>query len=331
MGTIIPVFIPHAGCPHQCVFCNQKTISGQKENGLEAAKEQIEKYRQWTKPSVDNEIAFYGGSFTALPKKLQLELLELGKGYLERGLAGALRLSTRPDYIDPEELELLKRYKVKTVELGAQSLDDEVLRLAERGHGAQAVAKAVALLKEYNFTVGLQLMVGLPGENKESFYATVGRAVALKPDLVRIYPLLVVRDTPLAKDFLAGRYRPLTLEEAVEESYYALNAFQRADISVIRLGLQPDEELQAEGNILAGPFHPAFGELVKSYGYKVNVEKLIAKLPVGYYTMVITLPRTLASIVRGQKNSNIKAWEKDGRVKVIIQEGEKFEVSFHDR
>ena len=331
MSSIIPAFIPHAGCPHQCVFCNQKTISGQQTNGIEAAREQIEKYKQWVKPSINNEIAFYGGSFTALPIDFQEDLLRLAGEYLAKGWAGSVRLSTRPDYINPQELELLKRYRVATVELGAQSLDDKVLALAERGHTAEDVAKAVKLLRKYNFRVGLQFMLGLPGQDAASFADTIAKGLALEPDIIRLYPLLVIKDTPLAKAFAEGQYTPLALNEAVRECYEAYEAFSRAGVKVIRMGLQPDAELMKVGNILAGPFHPAFGELVKSYGYKLKVKKIIAQLPEGYYTIVITVPPKLASIVRGMNRSNVKAWEASGKIKVEFKEGPNFEVTHYDR
>jgi histone acetyltransferase (RNA polymerase elongator complex component) len=331
MGKIIPAFIPNAGCPHQCVFCNQKTISGQQTNGLEAAKAQIEKYGKWVKPSINNEIAFYGGSFTALPIGFQEDLLKLGNQYLDKGWAGSIRLSTRPDYINDTELELLRRYRVRTVELGAQSLDDRVLVLAERGHTAQDVVRAVALLRKYNFRVGLQFMLGLPGQDAQSFSATIAKGLELHPDIVRLYPLLVIKDTPLAQSFQTGKYIPLTLDEAVKECYEAYEAFTKAGITVIRMGLQPDAELMKVGNILAGPFHPSFGELVKSYGYKVYVEKIIAQLPPGDYTIDITVPPKLASIVRGINRSNVKAWEASGKIQVKFQEGSKFEVTYYDR
>lgn len=331
MGTIIPVFIPHAGCPHQCVFCNQKTISGQQENGIEAARKQIEKYKAWTQNSPDNEIAFYGGSFTALPITFQEQLLQLGKEYLQSGLVGSLRLSTRPDYINEEELTLLAKYQVQTVELGAQSLEDRVLELTERGHTAADVVNAVTLLKKYKFKVGLQLMQGLPGQEEAGFSDTVEQVLALKPALVRLYPVLVIKQTPLAASFAKGTYEPLSLDDAVRWCAMAYERFTTAGIQVVRMGLQPDEELCTPGNILAGPFHPAFGELVKSYIYKIKIQNVIAQLPQGDYTIVINVPPPLTSIVRGQHNSNVKTWESGGRVQIKFREGKRFEVQINDR
>ena len=329
--SIIPVFIPNAGCPHQCIFCNQKTISGQGNNGLAAARAQIEKFAGYVQASSDNEIAFYGGSFTALSMSFQEELLQLAKEYRDKGLAGKVRLSTRPDYINDEILDLLKRYGVETVELGAQSLDDKVLALTERGHDANAVTKAVAKLKEHGFVVGLQFMLGLPAQDFASVQNTLAKALELKPAIARIYPALVVKNTKMAELYKAGTYAPLTLDEAVKESWYMYNGLTQAHIKVIRLGLQPDEELCKPGNILAGPFHPAFGELVKSYGYRVKVEKIIAQLPKGDYTIVITHPPHLASMVRGMHKANVKAWEQGGNIKVRFQEGKEFGVIVNDR
>ncbi|MDD4722006.1 MAG: radical SAM protein [Acidaminococcaceae bacterium] len=327
MSKIIPVFIPHAGCPHQCIFCNQRTISGQKESGINAAREQIEKYAVWTKLSAGNELAFYGGSFTALPFEFQEELLKLAMEYRIKGLIGKIRVSTRPDYINSPVLALLKQYGVKTVELGAQSLDDSVLAKAERGHTGAQVAEAVKLLKAEGFIVGMQFMVGLPAQDWSSVKKTLQQAIELRPDIARIYPLLVVRGTALAKSYAEGEYKPLTIEEAVEQSFYLYEGLTQAGVKVIRIGLQPDKELCQEGNILAGPFHPSFGELVKSYGYKIVVQKQIDALPGGAYEITITHPPKLASIVRGMHKANVKAWEADGKVKIKFKEGQEFQTN----
>ena len=218
--AILPIFIPHAGCPHQCVFCNQKTISGQKSAAVPEAKSQIERWLKWFKPSKDNEAAFYGGSFTGLDLVLQKELLALTDELLEKGVIGSVRVSTRPDYIDAERLELLKQHHVKLVELGVQSLDDSVLKRAERGHSAAAVYAAHALLKEDGFKTGIQLMVGMPGQSLASVQQTAYKVAQLKPDVARIYPLLIIKDTPLAQSYAHGEFTPLSMDEAVEQSAY---------------------------------------------------------------------------------------------------------------
>lgn len=311
--SIIPIFIPHAGCPHQCVFCNQKKISGQKIASAAAVREQITKYLQWIKPGPDNEAAFYGGSFTGLDAALQEELFIPVDELLRTGVIGSVRCSTRPDYITAEKLELLKRHNVTTVELGVQSLDDKVLALAERGHDAASVAKAVRLLRAYGFKVGLQLMCGMPGQTAASFFDTVAKSIALKPDIVRLYPLLVIKDTPLEDSYKRGDFTPLTVDEAAELCAAAWENFTAAGIKVIRTGLQPDEELCSPGNIVAGPFHPAFGEIVKSMVLRQKLTPEILKiLQSGSKKVKIYVPHTLESKLRGQKNANIKYWQSLG-------------------
>lgn len=273
--SILPIFIPHAGCPHQCVFCNQKTISGQKKPALEGAQEQINTWLKWFKPGVEQEAAFYGGSFTALEVELQQQLLALTDELIEKGIIGKVRLSTRPDAITLAGLNLLKQHGVYLVELGVQSLDNKVLARAERGHKAEAVDQAMQLLKEAEMQTGIQLMVGMPGQSFDSVKATVEQVIQLKPDIARIYPLLVIKGTPLARQFQQGTFKPLGLEEAVEQAAYVYSQLTKAGIKVIRIGLQADEELCSPGNILAGPFHPSMGELVKSRVLRHQLEKAI--------------------------------------------------------
>ena len=307
--AIIPIFIPHAGCPHQCVFCNQKTISGQKTAAVEGAKEQINKWLEWVKPSLENEAAFYGGSFTGLDLALQKELLTLTDELLDRKVIGSVRLSTRPDYIDEKRLELLRVHGVKLVELGVQSLDDSVLKKAERGHTAQQVVEAVALLKSYGFKVGVQLMVGMPGQDFASVKATVEQVLALQPDIARIYPLLVIKGTPLAKSYEQGDFESLVLEEAVRQSAYVYKNLSEVGVKIIRVGLQPDDELCAEGNILAGPFHPSMGELVQSYLFREELTpKILEAANQNGEAVLILCSRVLESKVRGLRNCNLKYW-----------------------
>lgn len=307
--AIIPIFIPHAGCPHQCVFCNQETISGQRTAAVEGAKEQIKKWLQWVKPSPENEAAFYGGSFTGLDVALQKELLALTDELLANNTIGSVRLSTRPDYIDGERLKLLREHGVQLVELGVQSMDDTVLEAAERGHTAKAVAEAVALLKEYGFKVGVQLMVGMPKQEFASVQETVRQVLKLQPDIARIYPLLVIKGTPLAASYERGEFVPLTLEEAVRQSAYVYKHLSEAGVKIIRVGLQPDDELCAEGNILAGPFHPSMGELVQSYLLRQELTpKILEAAKQNEEAVLILCPRALESKVRGMRNGNLKYW-----------------------
>lgn len=306
--AILPIFIPHAGCPHQCVFCNQKTISGQKNAAESGAREQIARWLQWLRPSLENEAAFYGGSFTALDSDLQERLLFLTDELLERGIIGSVRLSTRPDYIDDKKLELLKKHGVRLVELGVQSLDDRVLEAAGRGHTAADVVQAMKRLRSYNFKTGLQLMVGMPLQSFSSLQDTVAQVIKLQPDIARIYPLLVIEGTPLAESWAKGEFQPLSLEEAVRQSAWVYDQLTTNGIKVIRVGLQPDDELCAPGNILAGPFHPSMGELVQSFLLRERLtDKLLAVK--GAARIVISCPAKMESKLRGMKNSNIKYWQ----------------------
>lgn len=306
--AILPIFIPHAGCPHQCVFCNQKTISGQKNAAERGAREQITRWLQWLRPSLENEAAFYGGSFTALDSDLQERLLFLTDELLERGIIGSVRLSTRPDYIDDKKLELLKKHGVRLVELGVQSLDDRVLEAAGRGHTAADVVQAMKRLRAYNFKTGLQLMVGMPLQSFSSLQDTVARVIELQPDIARIYPLLVIKATPLAESWAKGEFQPLSLEEAVRQSAWVYDQLMTNGIKVIRVGLQPDDELCASGNILAGPFHPSMGELVQSFLLREHLtDKLLAVKEAE--RIVISCPAQMESKLRGMKNSNIKYWQ----------------------
>lgn len=306
--AILPIFIPHAGCPYQCVFCNQKTISGQKNAAESGAREQIARWLQWLRPSLENEAAFYGGSFTALDSDLQERLLLLTDELLERGIISSVRLSTRPDYIDDKKLELLRKHGVRLVELGVQSLDDRVLEAAGRGHTAADVVQAMKRLRAYDFKTGLQLMVGMPLQSFSSLQDTVAQVIKLHPDIARIYPLLVIKGTPLAESWGKGEFQPLGLEEAVRQSAWVYDQLTTNGIKVIRVGLQPDDELCAPGNILAGPFHSSMGELVHSFLLRERLtDKLLAVK--GAERIVISCPAKMESKLRGMKNSNIKYWQ----------------------
>lgn len=266
---IIPIFVPHEGCPHTCVFCNQDSITGSCINiDGNYVKATVESYLQTI--SVQDsvvEISFFGGTFTAININKQKELLAVAKEYKDRGRINHIRLSTRPDYINDEILNNLKNYGVDIIELGVQSLDDEVLIKAGRGHTSQDVVEATALIKSYDFTLGHQIMLGLPGDTMEKDIATVKRVISLRPHICRIYPSLVIKDTPMEKMFNSGIYKPYTLEEAVEISKLAYGMLITNNINVIRIGLQPTEEINYGGDIIEGPFHPAFRELVEGSIY----------------------------------------------------------------
>ena len=258
---IIPVFIPFGGCTHRCVFCNQTTITG--ATGLpplsEVAKTVDSHLATWTKGG-RKEIAFYGGSFTALPTEAQEEYLKAAHCYVKSGRVDAVRISTRPDKIEVETIRMLTAYGVDTVELGVQSMVDNVLKLSGRGHAASDTLRAVRLLKEAGVKVGMQIMPGLPGDTESTIVNTARRVITAGPDFVRIYPTLVVRDTPLYSIYKKGEYTPWPLDEMVEVCARVYKMFERASIRVIRMGLQPTKELEA--NLVAGPYHPSFRQLV---------------------------------------------------------------------
>ncbi len=264
-AMIIPFFIPHAGCPHACVFCNQKNITGRKAPvSPEDLTPTIDKYLAMNSGSALVHVAFYGGTFTALSAEIQRAYLQPIQAYIRSGKIRSIRLSTRPDCITSEILNLLRDHHVETIELGAQSMDDRVLMLAGRGHRADDTVRAIDLIKEYGTSLGIQLMPGLPGDSRDGFLSSVSAITALAPDFVRLYPALVIRDTPLATLYTKGCYTPLTLDDAVDLCREALIQFDQSGIPVYRIGLQPSEELMTPGMIIAGPYHPSFGQLVKS-------------------------------------------------------------------
>jgi histone acetyltransferase (RNA polymerase elongator complex component) len=263
---IIPIFISHQGCPHQCVFCNQDRIAKvvQEEVTDKDVKDTVDDYLK----TIDYknaivEISFFGGTFTAIDVNKQKELLAVAKEYKEKGYIDKIRMSTRPDAINRYILDYLKDYTVDVIELGVQSLDDEVLRLSGRGHSAEDVEKASNLIKEYGVTLGHQIMPGLPGDTFEKDIETVKKSIEMEPDICRIYPSLVIKDTPMADMYERGQYKPYSLEEAVEISKELYMLYNSANVNIIRIGLQPTETITWGEDIIDGPFHPAFRELVE--------------------------------------------------------------------
>lgn len=309
--SIIPLFIPHVGCPHRCVFCNQVRITGETTpvTPLEV-EEKIRRYVAAATELREWEAAFYGGSFTALPMPVMEALLRPATDAWRRGEIQGIRLSTRPDGIDEARLSLLKRAGVDTVELGVQSLDDAVLSAAERGHTAADVRRAVSLLRAHGFRVGLQFMQGLPGETFASLRRTARRGLALSPDFIRLYPVLVLADTKLGEDFQKGKYRPLSLVAAVASCAFLKRAFARRGIPVIRMGLQATEELDSAETLLAGPYHPAFGELVDQYLARHALRKALRKFR-GETAIEIVCAPCDRSKLAGHRKSTQLALEKE--------------------
>lgn len=262
---IIPIFVPHEGCPHNCVFCNQNTITGVSNLvSADYVRNTIEEYIK-TIPNKNAviEVSFFGGTFTAIDMRKQKELLEVAKEYKDRGIVKYIHLSTRPDYIDDEILTNLKNYNADVIELGIQSLDKEVLLKSGRGHSDIDALKASKLIKEYGFTLGHQIMLGLPGDNFEKDIETARRSIGMKPDICRIYPALVIKDTPMENMHKRGIYKPYTLDECIRICKIVYGMYVANDINVIRVGLQPTKEINKDGDIVAGPFHPAVRELVE--------------------------------------------------------------------
>lgn len=281
---IIPIFVPHLGCPNDCTFCNQKKISGQKKNITKKDVTEIIEYYLQNFKDYDRkiEVAFFGGSFTGISPETQEELLSAAYSYIENGKVDSIRISTRPDYISKDILKLLKKYKVQTIELGVQSTNNYVLDKCKRGHDFNDVKKASKLIRKNKFTLGHQMMVGLPDSTKQDEIKTAKDLIKLHPKMIRIYPVLVIKDTQLEKDFRSGDYIPNTLEQAVETCSILLRMFKNKKIDVIRIGLQNTDEICDPKNetsqVVAGPYHPAFRQLVESRIYYDEISEKIKSL-----------------------------------------------------
>ena len=303
---VIPVFVPHLGCRHECVFCNQRRISGSEKAATAATvKQAIEQSAALPRSGAKRQLAFYGGSFTAIEPERQEELLGAAAEAIGKGEIDAIRLSTRPDAIDETVLARLKRFGVEMVELGAQSMDGEVLRLSGRGHTAEDVVRSSEAVKAAGFRLILQMMTGLPGDSVDKDIETAKKLIALRPDGVRIYPTVIVRDTALYDLWRAGEYREHTVEDAVAVCAQLMPLFEEANIPVIRLGLNPTEEL-SQGAAVAGAYHPALGELVRS---RILLEKARALLAGTEPGSRVTLGVNAAELSQmiGQKRQNVRA------------------------
>lgn len=311
----ISIFVPHIGCPNKCSFCNQRHITGVCKAPRAADVRQAVATAQKS-PNYNpetTEIAFFGGSFTAINRNYMLRLLRVASEYVVNGIVSGIRISTRPDAIDDEILTILKQYKVTAIELGAQSLNNRVLKLNNRGHNVNDVYNASKLIKEYGFELGLQIMTGLYADSDASAVRTAERVIEIAPDTVRIYPTVVLRDTDLAALYLDGIYKPQTLEEAVKLASKLYLMFTEAGIRVIRLGLH---SIEGEA-YLAGPWHPAFSELCLS---RIMLEKVLKTLKTkGNY--VVYVSKSDVSKMIGQKRSNILHLENCGfNCRVAVKE-----------
>ncbi len=325
---IIPIFVPHLGCPNDCIFCNQKSISGQKEQMTkEEAKKIIDEYLEnIKKEDAEVEIAFYGGSFTAIEENLQEELLETAYQYIEQGKVESIRVSTRPDAINKEILKRLKKYKVKTIELGVQSANDYILKRTNRGHNFTDVKKASKMIRWNGFKLGHQMMVGLPESTRIDEINTAKALIKLKPKMVRIYPVLVVKNTKLEKEYQEGKYQPLPLVQAVEICKELVRMFADKKIEVIRVGLQNTDEIAEPGSqeseVVAGPYHPAFRQLVESAMWYDAVVGKIKKLNVKVKEVEVTVNPIDANNVIGHKKENVLKLKETYDVDLILQQDE---------
>lgn len=322
---IIPIFVPHLGCPNACVFCNQTKITGkQKQVTKEDVKQIIEEYLNSFKDKENKvEVAFFGGSFTAIDKNIQTELLEAAYKYVKEGKVESIRISTRPDAIDKEILKFLKKYKVKTIELGVQSSNNYILEKAKRGHTFEDVKKASRLIRFYGFTLGHQMMVGLPESTALDEVNTAKDLIKLKPKIVRIYPVLVIKDTELEEKYKNGEYEPLSIIQAVERCKEVANLFNSHKVKIIRIGLQNTDEITDPNNessqVVAGPYHPAFRQLVEGglwYDTIVNqIKKCNTKVKV---VEIKANPEDINNII-GHKKENITKLKDIYEVDVIIK------------
>ena len=303
----IPVFIPHKGCPNNCVFCNQKKISGYTAPpAVNEIKSIIDAYLSTKKPSDSYEIAFFGGSFTGLPFNEQERYLKLAESYVNAGLVDGIRLSTRPDYVDENTLLFLKKFPVKVIELGIQSLDNEVLIRSRRGYTSDEAIIACRRVKHMGFSLGVQVMIGLPADTLEKSVETSKKLINEKPDMARIYPTLVIKGTELESEYALGRYQPLTVSEAVSWCERIIPLYENSGIKVLRIGLQGTNQIRKGGEVLAGPVHPAFGELVYSRIWLNRIIDEIERMKAAMTkSVVIQVPKNSVSAVIGQKRENV--------------------------
>ena len=310
MTGSLPVFVPHAGCPHQCSFCNQRTISGAGTvPGPEETAEFCRRSLEYLPEKLEScEIAFFGGSFTAIPRRQMTGLLEAVQPFRTHPKVKGLRCSTRPDAISREILELLKRYGMTAVELGAQSMDDDVLRRNGRGHTAAQTAEAAALIREAGLELGLQMMTGLPGSSYEKDWETARRLAALSPDTMRIYPTVVLRGTELERWMQEGSYHPPGVAETVPLCAELLDFLEPKGIRVIRLGLHASEEVQGEA--VGGCYHPAFGELCASERWFRRISSELEQL--GGKRFLLSASGRLSSQIAGQHRRNRERWQEQG-------------------
>lgn len=328
---VIPIFVPNLGCPNDCIFCNQKKISGQSTNVTpDDVRETIEYYLENFK---DNnkyvEVAFFGGSFTGIDKNVQIELLEVANEFIKEKKVRSIRISTRPDYITKDILKMLRKYHVKTIELGVQSTNNYILKKSKRGHTFEDVKKASKLIRRYGFRLGHQMMVGLPESSEADEINTAKDLIKLKPKIVRIYPVLVIKGTELEEEYKKKEYIPLTVEQAVERCKVITYLFRRNKINVIRIGLQNTEEItspeQDGSEVVAGPFHPAFRQLVEGAMWYDSIAEKIKNINAKVKKVEIEVNPNDSNNAIGHKKINIEKLKEFYDVDVAIKSSEEIE------
>ncbi|MGN1442818.1 MAG: elongator complex protein 3 [Acutalibacteraceae bacterium] len=309
----VALFVPDEGCVHRCSFCNQKTISGKTEKPTaDDVKKAAETALQSQYDCHGGEIAFFGGSFTAIEREYMLSLLEAAKPYIESKSFKGIRISTRPDCIDEEILSLLRSYGVTAIEIGCQSMSDRVLSLNDRGHTSKDIENAAHLIKAFGFELGVQMMTGLYADDDETAIETAKKLIALGPDTARIYPTVVLKGTRLCELYEAGEYRPQTLHEAVSLCSKLLRLFNESGIPVIRLGLHSGGNVE-EGYV-AGAYHPAFRQLVNSRLYLNAIKSELEKQGIEKGEITVSVSPKYISDLVGQKRCNITELEKNGLI-----------------
>ncbi len=323
---IIPIFVPHLGCPNDCTFCNQRKISGQMKNiTANDVRDTIEFYLDnFKEKNSYKEVAFYGGSFTGIEPELQEQLLGAAYEYIKAKKIDGIRVSTRPDYIDKTVLKRLRKYKVKTIELGVQSTNNYILENCKRGHTYEDVVKASKLIRKFKFNLGHQMMIGLPESTELDDINTANDLIKLKPKMVRIYPVLVIKSTELERQYNSGEYTPLTVEQAVERCKELCYLFGKKKINVIRIGLQSTDTICSPQNngseVVAGPYHETFRQLVESSIYYDTIVNQIKKLNTKAKEVEITVnPQNVNNVV-GYKKQNIQKLKEMYDVDVIVKQ-----------
>lgn len=316
-NSILPVFIAHAGCPHQCAFCNQHTITN--HTPLPSPDELVRQAEDWQiSAGKVPDLAFYGGSFTALPVDLQEKWLSLAQNLQKKDKIGDIRLSTRPDALGNEVLLRLKKYNVSVIEIGVQSFADDVLLASERGHNSQIAKEAARRVKQAGFTLGIQLMVGLPKDSKEKCFKSVEEAIKLKADFLRIYHLLVLKNTPLAKAYLSGEFKVWKKEDYINTCALMLRQARENNIRLLRVGLQENEGLHSD-EVLAGYHHPAFGEIIYGRLLRYYLEENWNLLGRKKEWILYVNPKQHSQFV-GHKRENIIYFREQLQTKLIIKD-----------